>query len=741
MKLNNRYKRSIKANLLFYVAASVMTMVALLAFYLFYIAGNGINSYADDFFKSQKLEDAQFTAFLPMAEEDISDYEDKYDLTLEAEKYCNFEEDSYTARIFKSNEKIDLYEVIEGEDVSSDDDIIISAGYAKQNGVGIGDSIEVNGKSYTVSGTFLRPDYLYMLEELSDSYKNVDTFFLGYVTDSEFERIVENASINYKVIYGDKDAETDFRREMNDSYHLLSYVTADSNARIKMVHNQANTYISWAWMMLIALPLITVILISIVISRKIRSEQRLIGTLAALGYKKSTLILHYSLLAVIPGVFGGILVTVMCLLIAQPYGELTLIDYEPLQAKFSMPFSAAMIGIIVPSVIYFCSAALKIRKLMKYDIAELLNKAAGERSGSNKLLVNSDSKVKFKLAARSLISNKGRTFVVFLGIFLGAFIVSLGLMFSDSVKGIGDAVKESYGDMEYEYLLNTIRTDEMSEGETVIAGSFENTENAGFTLLGIDSDTKLWELGLVGGGEADIEKGWYASSLCSIVLGINEGDEVTIRNVTTLEEHSIKIEGIIENGYNNYIVSTKERAEELTGLEAGSYNAVISNKKLDIDSNDVSYILTKDTLKKQMDSMLGENSSLISTILVIAAIICVSSLFIAISLLISENSTNISMLKVLGYNDRKISGMLLDLNQVLLIPGIGLGIGLGYAALMAYKNRYAALVNAVLPVKLSLSDVIITIVFVCLCYYVSLFFLKMKVNKVNMAESLMDTRE
>ena len=56
MKLNKRYVRSIKANLPFYIAASVLTMVTLLMFYLFYIAGTGINAYGDEFFSKNKLE-------------------------------------------------------------------------------------------------------------------------------------------------------------------------------------------------------------------------------------------------------------------------------------------------------------------------------------------------------------------------------------------------------------------------------------------------------------------------------------------------------------------------------------------------------------------------------------------------------------------------------------------------------------------------------------------------------------
>ena len=47
MTLNKRYLRNIKENLSFYIASSVLTVVALLLFYLFYIAGSGIKKYGD----------------------------------------------------------------------------------------------------------------------------------------------------------------------------------------------------------------------------------------------------------------------------------------------------------------------------------------------------------------------------------------------------------------------------------------------------------------------------------------------------------------------------------------------------------------------------------------------------------------------------------------------------------------------------------------------------------------------
>ena len=156
MTLNKRYLRNIKENLSFYIASSVLTVVALLLFYLFYIAGSGIKKYGDEFFEKYNLEDATFTTYLEIPDEKNSDIENKYNV--------NINEDDYKVRVFKANKKIDLYEIVDGEDVSKDDEIVISKGYAVSQNIKIGDKVKIKGNEYTVTGKFLRPDYLYMLE-------------------------------------------------------------------------------------------------------------------------------------------------------------------------------------------------------------------------------------------------------------------------------------------------------------------------------------------------------------------------------------------------------------------------------------------------------------------------------------------------------------------------------------------------------------------------------------------------
>ncbi|MBQ8591789.1 MAG: ABC transporter permease [Lachnospiraceae bacterium] len=425
MKLNKRYSRSISNNLSFYISATVLTIMTLFLFFIMNIAGEAIWQFGDDFFASQNLEDANFTTYLPIPEEDINKLEEEYSINLEPQYYSNIETDGTTARVFKKTSEINLYSVTEGRDMKQNDEIIISEGYAVFNKISLGDHITIGNKNYTVTGFFQRPDYLYMLQNEGDSYKNVTTFYLAYVTDEAFENI-GNENCLYLVRYN-KNNQSEFRKEINEKYYMRTYISAKENMRIDMVKMQAEMFTAISYIILAIMPLVVVVLVSIVINRKVKSEQKLIGTLAALGYKKSKLMLHYAGFAMIPGLFGGILAVFFAIIFAQPFGEICLADYEPMRIKCHLNPIAALLGIIVPTIMYVFAAMRSVHKLLKKDTVLLLNgnSEQGEKNYKN-ILVKSKLSFRVKYALRSLIGNPSRTFVVSLGVFLGSYHVHNG---------------------------------------------------------------------------------------------------------------------------------------------------------------------------------------------------------------------------------------------------------------------------------------------------------------------------
>ncbi|MBQ7500652.1 MAG: ABC transporter permease [Clostridia bacterium] len=508
MKLNKRYVRSIKANLPFYIAASVLTMVTLLMFYLFYIAGTGINAYGDEFFSKYKLESATFSTYKEIPDEELSALESKYGVTLEKERFAGVDDGDVRVRVFAPNKKIDLYDIQDGRDLRSDGEVLISAGFAVENGVKPGDKIKIGGKEYTVAGTFLRPDYLYMVENESDDYKNVTSFFLAYMTENEFTSRFGGGSINNKVIYGAGTDETAFRKQVNEDYFMSGYLAAANNKRVTFVHEQADMFLMSSWFILVIFPLLTVALVCILLGRRIRAEQKLIGTLSALGYEKSKLMRHYSLFALIPGVIGGILTSVAALILSTPFGSLGLADYEPMKPEFHLPVWVAVAGVVIPALIYYFAAMLRVRRLLSEDTVKLLAGQVGNDAKSRRILSRKKAPIKRKFAVRQLIGSPGRSFVIFLGIFLGAMIVAFAFSFIDSVKAVGVQAHGEFGSFKYEYILNTLKDGRPEDGEAVFALPYEDKEARRFTLMGLDGDAVLWNRTLTSGESADTDNGF-----------------------------------------------------------------------------------------------------------------------------------------------------------------------------------------------------------------------------------------
>ena len=575
MKMRRRYVRNIRQNLSFYIASTVLTMAALFLFFLFHIAGNAILDFADEFFEKQKLEDAHFTTYIPILESDIEDLEEEYGITLEAQSYINIDTDGTTARVFQKTRKVDLYDVTEGEDADEKGEVILSEGYAVNMDISIGDQIRIGEEDYTVTGFFQRPDYLYMLENEDASYKNISTFFLAYMSEEDFAEL-EETSCQYLVRYhGNND--TDFRRAVNEKYHMHSYTAAEENQRIVMVRSQAEMFLIMSWMLLCILPLVAVALICIIISRKVKTEQQMVGTLSAMGYTRTQLARHYAGFAAIPGIIGGVLTSVVTAVAAQPYGELGLTDYEPMRISCSLSWHAVVLGITVPTVMYVLAALFSVRRLMRQNTVLLLNGSAdGGRRKLRKVLAGRKLSFRLKFAVRSLIGSPARSFVVFLGVFLGSFIMLTGFSIYDSVRHTADTVQTSAGEYEYQYVLGELLYENPYGGELILAAPVEDEKGDTLTVMGTDNEQSLLNLTDKEEQKISTKDGYYITSLTVYLCGWETGDRVTLYNPLSLEQIHIRISEIVENDTAQIIYTSRANAAELTGLDKNTGNMIIS---------------------------------------------------------------------------------------------------------------------------------------------------------------------
>lgn len=740
MKLRRRYIRNIRQNLSFYIASAVLTMAALFLFFLFHIAGNAILDFADEFFEKQKLEDAHFTTYVPIPESDVEEMEEEYGITLEVQSYINIDTDGTTARVFQKTRKVDLYDVTVGEDANEKGEVILSEGYAVNMDISIGDQVRIGEEDYTVTGFFQRPDYLYMLENEDDSYKNISTFFLAYMSEKDFAELGET-NCQYLVRYNGND-DADFRRAVNEKYHMYSYTAAEENQRIVMVRSQAEMFLIMSWMLLCILPLVAVALICIIINRKVKTEQQMIGTLSAMGYTRAQLARHYAGFAAIPGIIGGVLTSVITAVVVQPYGELGLTDYEPMRISCSLSWYVAVLGIAVPAVMYILAALLSVRGLLRQNTVLLLSGSADEgRRKLRRVLAGRKLSFRVKFAVRSLIGSPARSFVVFLGIFLGSFIMLTGFSIYDSVRHMADTVQEAAGEYEYQYVLGEPLYENPYGGELILAAPVEDEKGDALTVMGTDNEQSLLNLTDKEGQEISTKDGYYITSLTAYLCGWGNGDRVTLYNPLSLEQIHIRISGIVENDTAQIIYTSRANAAEMTGVDKNAGNMIISEERLDIPENIVERESRKSDLKEQVDTIIDQTSYMIDTMVGLGIMICIASVYVAVNMLVSENRSNISMLKVLGYPDRKIERIVLGSNHVFLPLGILMSIPAAYAFCGLFFRIFADMMGMLVSPYLELKSCIMAAVLTAGSYLASMHFVGWKTRKVDAAECLKAQRE
>lgn len=740
MKLNKRYRRSIKHDRSFYISSSLLTILTLLLFFIMNISGEAIAKFGDDFFAEQKVEDAEFSTYLPIPDEEITALEGKYALTLEPQYYANIETGTTTTRLFKKTQEVNLYHVTEGRDVLTDDEVVISEGYAVANKVELGSPITIGEKIYTVTGFFQRPDYLYMLENVDDAYKNVTTFFLAYVTDAEFERIGSTDCL-YLVRYT-QDNQIEFRKEMNERYQMRSYLSADDNIRIYIVKMQAEMFIAVSYIVLAIMPLLVVVLVSVVINRKVKSEQKQIGTLTALGYRKGQLMRHYAGFAMIPGLLGGLLSAILALVFAQPFGELGLADYEPMRIQCRLNPVVAVLGVIVPTVMYMLAAMRSVHKLLKKDSVLLLNGNADQGEKNYKhMLKKRKLSFRIKYALRSLVGNPSRTFVVFLGIFLGSYISLLGFSLLDTMDNTKQSLKDEMGSYEYQYVLNELTVENVYGGEALLMSTMETTDGNRFSVIGTRESNPYLKLKDTQGNSISLEDGYYITSVMARLQDLKAGDSLTLCNPLSLEETTITIAGIIDNDMQSAVYGSKANIARMLGMEETVSNVIMSDTELDIPSSKVIQVIKQSDAEEQFQNMTNQMDVMIYFVIGIGAVICMASIYVAVNMLVTENRSNISMLKVLGYKDRQINQIVLNVNHILVPVGFLLSIPLVFASNNWFMGILADFIGALLKAYIAPQSFVYSALLICLSYFGSLCLLRRKVSKVNMVESLKGNRE
>lgn len=259
------------------------------------------------------------------------------------------------------------------------------------------------------------------------------------------------------------------------------------------------------------------------------------------------------------------------------------------------------------------------------------------------------------------------------------------------------------------------------------------------TIFGIDSKAKLVKFKDEGGKRIKLSNTVISSGIAE-KLNIKEGDLLYAENKLTGKEIEVEIDKIAED-YNYYIYMPIDQFNEINEYPEGSYISLISNDKLNINKEKILNVLDADDQQKGYKEYTKTFKSLINIVSIIAFIIGVVVINIIITISVEENKNNISMMKVLGYHNKKIISLMIRYNIFIVIAAYLLSVPIIKYLIKQLFDILGESMNAVIPVKLYSHNVLIGFLIILLTYEVSKFISVRRVFKISMVDSLKSKNE
>jgi len=213
MILNKRIRRELKNNIFKYGALFFMIVLSMYMVIGVSAATDSTISTIKQFNKKNRVEDGEFSLFVPLSEKDKEALKNK-GVETEENFYMDFDLDNNsTLRVFKNRKHINLVQLNEGELAVKDNEIVLEKHYAEKHKYKLKDTIKIAGKNYILTGIGTAPDYNLVVANASDVSSNTEKFSISFVSEKAYDILKSSgkskASEEYCYSYLLKEEMTD----------------------------------------------------------------------------------------------------------------------------------------------------------------------------------------------------------------------------------------------------------------------------------------------------------------------------------------------------------------------------------------------------------------------------------------------------------------------------------------------------------------------------------------------------
>lgn len=743
--LNRRLPRELKSEFGKYLVIFLFFIMVISLVSGFLVADTSLHTAYLDAFDKYNIEDGNFA----YAEEASDDAVAAIEKDGKVKVYANFykEEDTddfeSTFRAFGERNDIDKVCLLDGDMPKADTDVAIDRLYAKNHDLEIGDKFGVAGKDLTISGIVALSDYSTLYQNASDMMFDNDKFGVGVMTDAGFAALRENhLHYNYSWSY---DTAPEDDAEAKDMAEDLMPILAENGMLTNFLPEYLNQAIIFAGddmggdmsMILAFLYIVIVILafvFSITISNNITKEANVIGTLRASGYSRGEMVRHYlimpMLVLLVAAVVGNVLGYTW---LEQIFANQYLASYGLTTYEVLLNPQAFVLTTVIPLILLFIINFVMLTVKMQISPLQFIRRDLSKRKKKKAFRLNTKIPIMRRFQMRVIFQNFPNHVMIFFGVFFANFILMFGMILQPMLVHYQNTITDNVLSA-YQYILKTPAETETDGAEKFCFGSLdtlpEKRSSESVSLYGVKPDSDYVKLHS-SGKKVDISTA-YAEK-----YGVEKGDTITLKDPYGSDKYKFEVGGIYDYPSTIAVFMEQDLFRQTFDYDSDYFNAYFSDQKIkDIDDALISTEITVDDLTKTSRQLIRSMGSMMNLFLVFGALMFVLILYLLSKIIIEKNAQSISMVKILGYNNREINRIYLHSTTIVVILCILITIPISSLVMkevvevvfFEYSGWITYYMPAVTYVEVAASGII--------CYAIVAFLLNRKVKKIPMSDAL-----
>lgn len=743
--LNRRLPRELKSEFGKYLVIFLFFIMVISLVSGFLVADTSLHTAYLDAFDKYNIEDGNFAYAEEASDDAIAAIEKDGKVKVYANFYKEEDTDDFesTFRAFGERNDIDKVCLLDGDMPKADTDVAIDRLYAKNHDLEIGDKFGVAGKDLTISGIVALSDYSTLYQNASDMMFDNDKFGVGVMTDAGFAALRENhLHYNYSWSY---DTAPEDDAEAKDMAEDLMPILAENGMLTNFLPEYLNQAIIFAGddmggdmsMILAFLYIVIVILafvFSITISNNITKEANVIGTLRASGYSRGEMVRHYlimpMLVLLVAAVVGNVLGYTW---LEQIFANQYLASYGLTTYEVLLNPQAFVLTTVIPLILLFIINFVMLTVKMRISPLQFIRRDLSKRKKKKAFRLNTKIPIMRRFQMRVIFQNFPNHIMIFFGVFFANFILMFGMILQPMLVHYQNTITDNVLSA-YQYILKTPTETETDGAEKFCFGSLdtlpEKRSSESVSLYGVKPDSDYVKLHS-SGKKVDISTA-YAEK-----YGVEKGDTITLKDPYGSDKYKFEVGGIYDYPSTIAVFMEQDLFRQTFDYDSDYFNAYFSDQKIkDIDDALISTEITVDDLTKTSRQLIRSMGSMMNLFLVFGALMFVLILYLLSKIIIEKNAQSISMVKILGYNNREINRIYLHSTTIVVILCILITIPISSLVMkevvevvfFEYSGWITYYMPAVTYVEVAASGII--------CYAIVAFLLNRKVKKIPMSDAL-----